>query len=381
MNRLFSNSFRAAVMGAAADTFWRLPGCFEIVRLLGPSYALRCLVFHDVSGTDSPFTRGMGVRISPARFETALKFLTAYYTPVSLEEMLSAMGGSTLPDRAVLVTFDDGYASAAQTAAPLCLRYGVPATFFINAAFLDNHRLAPDNLVCYVANMLGMDALRTAAMAVLGPVTPELHSLNDAFSIFLPKLSLQQRELFLDALRRAAGIDESTMAREAEIYMSSRQLRDLGSWGFEIGNHTYSHAHCRSLSREDLVSELGRNKAELEAITGQKVRSFSQPYGSSEDLTPELAEHLTHSGCRAVFLSESVANRRGADPFHLDRVSTLAGKYSTLFFELEALPRLRAIRDRFFDTVVASRRNPLPSLSWQSIGEKEELHKDRQRAC
>jgi hypothetical protein len=84
----------------------------------------------------------------------------------------------------------------------------------------------------------------------------------------------------------------------------------------------------------------------LEALSGTKVRSFSQPYGSSRDLTPDLAEHLERTGHKAFFLSESVANPRGADPFHLDRVSTRAESDDTLFFELEFLPRLRAVRNR-----------------------------------
>ena len=89
------------------------------------------------------------------------------------------------------------------------------------------------------------------------------------------------------------------------------------------------------------------NKAELENITGRPVRAFSQPYGSSEDLTPELLEHLNDSGHEAAFLSESVANPRGADRYHLDRVSTLTTTYEDLFLSLEINPRLRATRNRW----------------------------------
>jgi hypothetical protein len=70
------------------------------------------------------------------------------------------------------------------------------------------------------------------------------------------------------------------------------------------------------------------------------------PYGSSKDLTPELAEHLEHSGHEALFLSESVANPRRPDLAHLDRISICAGRDDALFFEIEVMPRLRAIRNR-----------------------------------
>jgi peptidoglycan/xylan/chitin deacetylase (PgdA/CDA1 family) len=316
--------------------------------MLGPSYSLRCVVFHNISATDSPFTKGMNVSITPSKFEAALRFLTTHYTPVRLEDVLTDFDGRGLPPRAVLVTFDDAYASVAKLAAPLCRRFGVPAVFFVNAAFLDNQRLAPDNLVCYVANELGMETIRAAARSVIGSRTPELHSLSEVFTCFFPAISLAEREAFLEALRQSAGIDESRMATGAGMYLTSKQLRELVSFDFEIGNHTYTHVHCRSLSREEFGSQVDRNKAELEAVSGTKVRAFSQPYGSSKDLTPDLAEHLERSGHKAVFLSESVANPRGADPFHLDRVSTRAESDETLFFELEVLPRLRAMRNQLF---------------------------------
>ena len=102
----------------------------------------------------------------PGKFEAALRFLTTYYTPVRLQDVLTDCDGRGLPPRAVLVTFDDAYVSVADLAAPLCRKYGVPAVFFVNAAFLDNRRLAPDNLVCYVATVFGM---KTIPISQRGP--------------------------------------------------------------------------------------------------------------------------------------------------------------------------------------------------------------------
>ena len=135
---------------------------------------------------------------------------------------------------------------------------------------------------------------------------------------------LAERDLFLESLRRLASISENRMAQDANLYLTSKQLRELASFDFEIGNHTYTHSYCRSFSQQDFDTEVDRNKTELESASGTKVRSFSLPYGSSEDLTPELAEHLERTGYKAAFFSESVANPRRADLFHLDRISTCA---------------------------------------------------------
>jgi peptidoglycan/xylan/chitin deacetylase (PgdA/CDA1 family) len=262
-----------------------------------------------------------------------------------------------------------------QSAAPLCREFGVPAVFFVNAAFLDNQRLAPDNLVCYVYNMMGLEIIKTAASAIRRGETAELSCLSDVFSRFFPSISLAEREAFLAALRQLTGINESRTAKEAALYLTREQLCELASFDFEIGDHTYSHVHCRALSRQEMAAQVDTNRAVLESVSGRKVRAFSQPYGSSKDITPDLAEHLKNAGYRAFFLSESVANQAGADPYYLDRVSTLAESEDALFLELEVLPRLRAVRNRLFRpspgrAMVKEMRNSMEQLDRRLPGAK-----------
>jgi peptidoglycan/xylan/chitin deacetylase (PgdA/CDA1 family) len=260
----------------------------------------------------------------------------------------------------VLVTFDDGYASMMECAAPLCRKYAVPGILFLNAAFLDNEALAPDNLVCYVANVQGMEAINAAARALGSIDIPKLECLTEVFSHFFPSLTLAERRVFLDALAHLGGINLHQLAGEAGLYLNRKQVRELAASDFEIGNHTYNHIHCRSVTPADFSQEIGRNKVELEALSGKKVRSFSLPYGSSADLTNDLVRDLQLSGHEAVFLSESVANPRGAGSFRFDRVSVHANKEDALFLEIEVLPRLRAVRNRLsrgFDFVRMARKD------------------------
>jgi peptidoglycan/xylan/chitin deacetylase (PgdA/CDA1 family) len=325
-----------------------MPGCFGIARLLGPSYSLRCVVFHHIASEDSPFTAGINVRATPEQLEVALRFLIKYYKPVRLEDVLEDKDGRHLPQRAVLVTFDDAYASVWKVAAPLCKKYGIPAVYFVNAAFLNNRRLAPDNLICYVANVKGMETVNAAARTLGLAEFSDLRSLSEVFSNFFPSITLVEREAFLESLHRLSGVSESHLAEELALYLTTEQLRSLATYDFEIGNHTYSHVHCRRLSGDEFDHEIDRNKSELEELSGKKVRSFSLPYGSSRDLTAELASQLKRSGHEAVFLSESVANLRGADHFRLDRVNPNVQGEASFFLDLEILPRLRGVRNQLF---------------------------------
>jgi peptidoglycan/xylan/chitin deacetylase (PgdA/CDA1 family) len=328
-----------------------MPGHFQIAKLFGPSYSLRCLVFHHISREQSPFTAGINVTITPEEFKDTLQFIVRHYSPVSLDAVLNKGEGRMLPERAILVTFDDAYASVAEFAAPLCYEFGVPAVFFVNAAFVDNQRLAPDNLVCYLAATFGMEMINNARRRTAKHAVEDLRSISEVFGKLLPALSLQERDEFLDALRELAGINEYEVAARARLYITREHLSAFKAYGVEIGNHTYSHMHCRQLSKPNFAREIDRNKTELEAIAGTRVRSFSVPYGSPKDLTQELAEHLEASGYEAVFLSESVANCRDIDPFQIDRVSLCSGATEALFSELEVLPRLRAQRNLVLSTL------------------------------
>lgn len=290
----------------------------------------------------------MRISITPAEFVAALKFLKTYCTPVRLQDVLDESDGRHLPPRPVLVTFDDGYSSAIRWAAPLCHKFGVPAVFFLNAAFIDNQRLAPDNLVCYAANKFGFETVNAAIRAVKGVDIPEVTSLAEVFWGFFLAISLAERRAFLDALLRLGGIDEPELAQRAGLYVTRKQLREIEPFDFDIGNHTYTHVRCRSLTPETFRDEIDKNKAELETLTGRKVQSFSVPYGCLADLNKDLVAHLQDSGHQAVFLSESVANLRSHNRFLFDRVGICTGDDDTLFFEIEVLPRLRAIRNRLF---------------------------------
>jgi peptidoglycan/xylan/chitin deacetylase (PgdA/CDA1 family) len=306
------------------------------------------VLFHHVSDTESSFTRGLGGTITRKNFEAALTFITRYYTPVSLQEVIADGDGRSLPLRPVLVTFDDAYASVCEYAAPLCSKFGVPAVFFVNGVCLDNQQLALDNLVCYVVNESGMGTINAAARAANGTKHVELSSMMQVFSSFLPSITPPAREAFRAALVELAGINERGLAAEAGLYLTSQQLQDLAAFNFEIGNHTYTHANCRALSAREFGDEIDRNKAVLETTSGRKVRSFSVPYGSSADLTSDLVAHLHHSGYKAVFLSEGRVNTPTSDRFRLNRVSIKTGSDDLLFSEIEILPRLRAIRNALF---------------------------------
>lgn len=70
----------------------------------------------------------------PERFTEQMAWIAEARHPVSLDTLLADLDGKAeLPDTAVAVTFDDGFASTFEYAMPVLARYGIPATMFIVA--------------------------------------------------------------------------------------------------------------------------------------------------------------------------------------------------------------------------------------------------------
>jgi peptidoglycan/xylan/chitin deacetylase (PgdA/CDA1 family) len=324
---------------------WGMPFSFGMANLLGLRYSLRCVLFHDVADEPSEFTYGLGSTLSTRHFETVIRFLAKYYTPIGLSDILGASRRKRFSRPPVLVTFDDAYASVAHRAAPILRRYGVPAVFFVNASAVGNEDLQIDNLICYIFNTMGLDLICSVARGVTGRKDLILSSVDQVFTHFLAVTPQPVVREFRSALACAAGINTVELAKKAKMNLDRDELRSLVSSNFEIGNHTYSHVFCRTLRGGDFDREIVLNKTELERMTGRPVRSFSVPYGNSEDLTDELLVHLRRSGHQAVFLVESSSNTPDTGLHRLNRVSVHSSTAPDLFAEIEVLPRLRSLRN------------------------------------
>lgn len=98
-----------------------------------PSYAgyerLPCFTYHHVD----PKLNNK-IAITPATFEAQLKVLKDEgFHPITARQLAEHHAkGTPLPDKPVMITFDDGWKNQYEYAAPLLRKYGFVATFFIN---------------------------------------------------------------------------------------------------------------------------------------------------------------------------------------------------------------------------------------------------------
>ncbi len=95
------------------------------------------LMYHRVhDATSGP----SGLCVSRAHFTEHMEHLRRHYSVLSLRKLAALLAGGRLPERAVVLTFDDGYADNLWNAKPILARWDLPATVFVATGYVGQSR-------------------------------------------------------------------------------------------------------------------------------------------------------------------------------------------------------------------------------------------------
>ncbi len=98
------------------------------------------LMYHYISAPPSPNDRiRVGLSVPPDRFDAQMKLLAenGFHTIRLFDLYETLANGRALPDKPVIITFDDGYIDNYENAFPILQKYGMTATFFVLAGRAD----------------------------------------------------------------------------------------------------------------------------------------------------------------------------------------------------------------------------------------------------
>jgi peptidoglycan/xylan/chitin deacetylase (PgdA/CDA1 family) len=107
-------------------------------RVIKPASGVTVLIYHRVGGgSDSE------VDLDVDAFRAQLERLRDHHTVIDLDAAAAilsgdANGGAALPERAVVVTFDDGTDDFCDVVVPALVEYGIPATLYAATHFIDS---------------------------------------------------------------------------------------------------------------------------------------------------------------------------------------------------------------------------------------------------
>ncbi len=92
--------------------------------------------------------------------------------------------------------------------------------------------------------------------------------------------------------------------------LSSCQIKELYSNGWEIGVHSYSHRDLTKLSEKELRKEVIESKKIIEDMLGEEVYLFSYPYGKYNDLVYNMVkEHYKMAFASCPPIKNSIRDR------------------------------------------------------------------------
>jgi peptidoglycan/xylan/chitin deacetylase (PgdA/CDA1 family) len=230
--------------------------------------SLRVLMYHKVNDLPAnPLTMPVSL------FDEQMDQLRELdYTVVNLQAVLDHyVGAKALPERAVLITFDDGYHDNLDNAARVLKKYGYPGVLFVP--------------IGYVGDRF--------------PLPHEEH------------LAAQ------GILNRTIDWDE---------------LAELEQEGIRIESHGISHRPLADLEVDEAAREITLSKLRLEERLGRPVRAFSYVKGSEAHYKPVHLSLVRQAGYDVAFTAVSGANSPATDPLQLRRYNI--EPYSPRTFEL-----------------------------------------------
>ena len=243
--------------------------------------ALRVLMYHKINDrSENPLS------VPVSLFDEQLAQLGELgYTVVGLDAVLAHyVDGKPLPQRAVLITFDDGYRDNLENALEVLRRHGYPGVLFVPIGFLDTALPLPH------------------------------------------EERLAQR-----------GVVNRTLGW--------RDLPELELGGIRVEAHGISHRPLADLELDEAAREIALSKLRLEDALGRPVRAFAYVKGSEAHYKPVHLSLLRQAGYDLAFTSVSGANSSRTDPLRLHRYNVEPYPARTFELVLAGACDLIAVKD------------------------------------
>ena len=277
------------------------------------------LMYHRV-GLTTPDASGLSV--TPADFRAQMQYVKEHCVPMPLHDLVAAATNDALPNRAVAVTFDDGYPEMLGEVGPALDRLQVPATYFVTTGLLDRAEEFWWDVVDRV--FLETDPLPLSLNIEIGgrlvsvdtATLDERRRAHHAVKEEIYRLTFEEREAALTQLRKWTGLPLSP--RSDRVPLDRQGLARLGSIrGITLGAHTVHHLWLPAQSRAVQVREVLDNKHALEAIIDREVSAFSYPFGANDETTLAV---VGASGFRVAVTSTAGIVQPGVNALLLPRV-------------------------------------------------------------
>lgn len=254
-------------------------------------------------------------------FRRQMEVIARHFHAVSLDDVLSFLRGErSLPRRAVVVTFDDGYADNYQIAKAVLAPMGMPAVFYVTVDCIERQRLPWPSLLRYAFLTSKKDRWRENDGKVwfLSSVEHRIQAFARA-SERCGSLSGETLEVFVESVRHQLCTEPPQPVQRP--MMTWEELRELERNGQVVGSHTMTHPNMAHVAEVEMRSELWEAKAKLEKELRTPIVHFSYPCPALQPHWSERTVNATRDiGYKTAVTTNGGLVRSHDDPLSLRRI-------------------------------------------------------------
>ncbi|MCG8405630.1 MAG: polysaccharide deacetylase family protein [Phycisphaerales bacterium] len=320
----------------------------RMVRGLRRRYNDHCttiLTYHSVCGQNSVFTAGTSLRHHPREFERQIDYLAEHYNLFSLRELVAMLERGEQPSRAVVLTFDDGYADAIRQAMSILYRRRIPMTIFPVTSVIGNRDLMWQHKLAWLV-------AEGHTSRVWDGLKAEGWNVNETDDSLVDYVRRCYRPVLLEVLEsvvRSVGTSGRALAEEHRPYLESEEIAEADPEFVEFGNHTDTHPVLSALTIGQQMAEITAGHRHITELTGQSPLALAYPFGLKRHYDEDTKRIAANTGHRAVLDMRRRLNTGLVDPFELSRMPAPSGSqvdFEKMVEAWPAAPALEAAHDR-----------------------------------
>ena len=303
-------------------------------RIFGNSLTVFC--YHDVTNTPSDFSRENALNVPPEVFDHQIGYIKKYFNLIEPKQLLE----QTLPSKAALVTFDDGFKSFFTNAIPILEKYKIPVIIFLNMGPIRGKMFWP-GLIVFLCERRP-DFVKYLKSQLPSEEEKKYPLYLSCSQLLVEDYLEQNNEDFKEVVLDYVG----PFANETDLEQCCHNPYVF------YGNHTYTH-YVSCLMTEDKFMDDVENNSKLLKRYPNYIDYFAFPFGQPEiTFTESQVQMLLETGFKKVFFSSASSyNSDPFAPFH-DRITLLSEDSSPATIKYRVLKPWLLNRGEFLKNLV-----------------------------
>ena len=309
--RVLSPIFHRAVYPALGSS-----GYFH--SRFAPSSIVSVVTYHGVlpSGYERAYPDLDNTLVNPASFRCQLRLLKEHYNVISPEQFRQWLRQQDeLPERAILLTCDDGLLNHLTTMLPILQEEELRCLFFVTGASLGDE---PGILWYMELYLMLMKApaqdqpvvLRGIAIPRIPADRVQRNALWQELMKTLSRLDDCGRRDFMQEARASLGspawrtrLRDDPLLRDRFQLLRPSELKQLADAGMTIGAHTLSHPVLAEQSFDLSRSEILECRTAMERCLGKPVWAVAYPFGTLSSVSEREYRLAQEAGYECAFMN------------------------------------------------------------------------------